>query len=105
MDNQPQSTPAGPSSDPSQPTRTPPPTPTPQPPTPNPQPPTPNPTPPPSPYTFKDSLKNPYLRRVFVFHDIGLDRLVNTYRSPVAVTRAVTYQSCAGTLKVCHGRI
>ncbi|KAI8472387.1 MAG: hypothetical protein J3K34DRAFT_209795 [Monoraphidium minutum] len=49
------------------------------------------------PYTFKDSLKNPWLRRVFVFHDIGLDRLVNTYRAPVLVTRPVTYTSCRGT--------
>lgn len=50
-----------------------------------------------SPYTFKDSLKNPWLRRVYIFHDIGLDRLVNTYRNPVLVTRPVTYGSCRGT--------
>jgi len=53
-----------------------------------------------SPYTFKDSLKNPFLRKVYVFHNIGLDRLVNTYRNPVLVTRPVTYQSCAGTTHV-----
>jgi hypothetical protein len=53
-----------------------------------------------SPYTFKDSLKNPWLRRVVMFHDIGLDRLVNTFRNPVAVTRPVTYASCRGTRHV-----
>ncbi|KAI8471116.1 MAG: hypothetical protein J3K34DRAFT_238636 [Monoraphidium minutum] len=52
------------------------------------------------PYTFKDSLKNPWLRRVLLFHDIGLDRLVNTYRDPVLVTRPVTYTSCRGTRHV-----
>lgn len=53
-----------------------------------------------SPYTFKDSLKNPFVKRVVVFHNIGLDRLVNTYRDPVVVTRPVTYESCAGTRRV-----
>jgi hypothetical protein len=32
-----------------------------------------------------------------VFHDIGLDRLVNSYRSPATVDRQVTYISCPGT--------
>ncbi|KIY97952.1 hypothetical protein MNEG_10010 [Monoraphidium neglectum] len=49
------------------------------------------------PYSFKDSLKNPWLKRVYLFHDIGLDRLVNTYRDPVIVTRAVTFTSCRGS--------
>jgi hypothetical protein len=57
-----------------------------------------------SPYTFKDSLKNPWLSKVHVFHDIGLDRLVNTYRNPVLLTRPVTYQSCVGPPRVGGGR-
>ncbi|WIA41787.1 hypothetical protein OEZ86_009120 [Tetradesmus obliquus] len=52
------------------------------------------------PYTFKDSLKNPYVTRVLVFHDIGLDRLVNSYRNPVSVNRTVEYVSCPGTRHV-----
>lgn len=32
-----------------------------------------------------------------VFHDIGLDRLVNSYRNPAVVDRPVTYVSCPGT--------
>ncbi|KIY94940.1 hypothetical protein MNEG_13023 [Monoraphidium neglectum] len=56
------------------------------------------------PYTFKDSLKNPWLSKVHVFHDIGLDRLVNTYRNPVLLTRPVTYQSCVGPPRVGGGR-
>jgi hypothetical protein len=62
-----------------------------------------SPNPPASPYTFKDSLKNPWLRKVHVFHEIGLDRLVNTYRNPVLVTRPVTYESCPGTFHVSGG--
>jgi hypothetical protein len=50
-----------------------------------------------SPYTFKDSLKNPWVDTVVVFHDIGLDRLVNSYRNPAVVDRPVTYVSCPGT--------
>jgi hypothetical protein len=56
-----------------------------------------------SPYSFKDSLKNPWLKRVYLFHDIGLDRLVNTYRDPVIVTRAVTFTSCRGSHHVSWG--
>lgn len=50
-----------------------------------------------SPYTFKDSLKNPWVDTVVVFHDIGLDRLVNSYRNPAVVDRVVTYVSCPNT--------
>lgn len=50
-----------------------------------------------SPYTFKDSLKNPWVDTVVVFHDVGLDRLVNSYRNPAVVDRPVTYVSCPGT--------
>jgi hypothetical protein len=32
-----------------------------------------------------------------VFHNIGLDRLVNSYRNPAIVDRSVTYVSCPGT--------
>lgn len=56
--------------------------------------------PPCSPYTFKDSLKNPWVDTVLVFHDIGLDRLVNSYRNPALVDRAVTYVSCPNTRHV-----
>jgi hypothetical protein len=38
--------------------------------------------------------------QVHVFHDIGLDRLVNTYRNPLLLTRAVAYASCPGTRHV-----
>jgi hypothetical protein len=37
---------------------------------------------------------------VLVFHDIGLDRLVNSYRNPVSVNRTVEYVSCPGTQHV-----
>lgn len=50
-----------------------------------------------SPYTFKDSLKNPHVDTVLIFHNIGLDRLVNTYRNPVVVDRTVLYKSCPNT--------
>ena len=53
-----------------------------------------------SPYTFKDSLKNPWVDTVLVFHDVGLDRLVNSYRDPALVDRAVTYVSCPNTRHV-----
>eukprot|EP00775_Hariotina_reticulata_P006920 gene6920-7138_t len=49
------------------------------------------------PYTFKDSLRTPWVDRVLVFHDIGMDRLVNSYRDPVRVNRTITYVSCPGT--------
>lgn len=35
-----------------------------------------------------------------IFHNIGLDRLVNSYRDPVVVNRTVTYASCPGTRHV-----
>jgi hypothetical protein len=50
-----------------------------------------------SPYTLKDSLKNPWVDTVMVFHNIGLDRLVNSYRNPAVVDRSVTYVSCPNT--------
>eukprot|EP00878_Enallax_costatus_P007009 GHUV01007345.1.p1 GENE.GHUV01007345.1~~GHUV01007345.1.p1 ORF type:complete len:1094 (+),score=299.39 GHUV01007345.1:294-3575(+) len=50
------------------------------------------------PYSFKDSLKNPWVDNVVVFHDIGLDRLVNSYRNPAVVNRTVQYTSCPGTM-------
>lgn len=50
-----------------------------------------------SPYTFKDSLRNPNVDTVLVFHDIGLDRLVNSYRNPAVVNRSVLYRSCPNT--------
>lgn len=53
-----------------------------------------------SPYTFKDSLRNPWVDTVLVFHDIGLDRLVNSYRNPALVDRVVTYVSCPKTRHV-----
>lgn len=34
---------------------------------------------------------------VLVFHDIGLDRLVNSYRNPAVVNRSVLYRSCPNT--------
>jgi hypothetical protein len=37
---------------------------------------------------------------VLVFHNIGLDRLVNSYRNPALVDRAVTYVSCPNTRHV-----
>lgn len=37
---------------------------------------------------------------VLVFHNIGLDRLVNSYRNPALVDRAVTYMSCPRTQHV-----
>jgi hypothetical protein len=37
---------------------------------------------------------------VLVFHDVGVDRLVNTYRAPVLVTRAVRYTSCPGMRRI-----
>jgi hypothetical protein len=52
------------------------------------------------PYTFKDSLRNPWVERVVVFHDVGLDRLVNSYRNPALVNRTVLYESCPGTRHV-----
>lgn len=33
-----------------------------------------------------------------VFHNIGLDRLVNSYRNPAVVNRTVQYTSCPGTM-------
>jgi hypothetical protein len=53
-----------------------------------------------SPYTFKDALKNPHVSEVVVFHDIGLDRLVNSYRSPVVINRPVTVRSCPGRQRI-----
>lgn len=34
-----------------------------------------------------------------VFHDIGFDRLVNSYRNPAVVNRTVQYMSCPGTMR------
>ena len=36
---------------------------------------------------------------MLVFHDVGVDRLVNTYRAPVLVSRAVKYSSCPGNIR------
>ncbi|EFJ42609.1 hypothetical protein VOLCADRAFT_121499 [Volvox carteri f. nagariensis] len=45
-------------------------------------------------YTFADSLRNPTVRHIRVFHDIGLDRLAYRRSSPFAVNGSKSYRAC-----------
>lgn len=52
------------------------------------------------PYTFRDSIWNPTVNRVVVFHDIGLDRLSYSFSNPLHLNRSVVYIGCKPSVKI-----
>ncbi|GFR47720.1 hypothetical protein Agub_g9474 [Astrephomene gubernaculifera] len=49
-------------------------------------------------YSFADSLRNPHVRYVRVFHDIGVDRVAYNRFNPIPVTTPKSLSACPGTL-------
>ncbi|GIL59049.1 hypothetical protein Vafri_14017 [Volvox africanus] len=48
-------------------------------------------------YTFADSLRNPAIRHIRIFHDIGLDRMAYSISRPIIVSQPKSYSACAGS--------
>ncbi|GLC56027.1 hypothetical protein PLESTB_001056700 [Pleodorina starrii] len=48
-------------------------------------------------YTLADSLVNPAVRNIRVFHDIGMDRTAYSRLKPILVTRPKSYAACPGS--------
>ncbi|GIM05528.1 hypothetical protein Vretimale_9989, partial [Volvox reticuliferus] len=48
-------------------------------------------------YTLADSLRNPAVRHIRIFHDIGLDRLAYSISKPIIVSQPKSYAACAGS--------
>lgn len=47
-------------------------------------------------YTLADALRNPAVRNVRVFHDIGLDRLAYSGFKPIVVSQPKSFHACTG---------
>ncbi|GLI62400.1 hypothetical protein VaNZ11_005017 [Volvox africanus] len=48
-------------------------------------------------YTFADSFRNPAVRHIRIFHDIGLDRVAYSISRPIIVSQPKSFSACAGS--------